>query len=221
MLDPFSLLLKFLIIIVIAIILISTFEDPNVTIDNIREKSIKRLGQKAMKNNTYMLKYAKKIISVERKNIGHPTEIKDYITAFLFALKEIHIYDDFDTYQKDCIDRLDQMKNIIRNYYQSETDRKAVEIILSCLSIIEVNLLTTSFDHDWKETVDVYIHNYLYIYTNSQFNEKTPKKWIDKIRKNEVQPKEWCDSLLKDLRLMEICINPYQFDKYGRIYFIK
>lgn len=190
-------------------------------IECVKEKRTNRLSQKAIKDDAYMLKFIKEMVHAEKRNKKYSIKTKDYITTFLSVLKENHTYDDFYAYQKDCIDRLDQMKNIIRHYYQDDTYRNTAAIILSCLSIIEVNLLTSSFDSDWEKKVDKYLCNCLYICSDSLFHRNKPKKWVNKIRKKEIRSEDWCDALLEDLKLLKIYYKPYQFDKDGWVYFDK
>lgn len=190
-------------------------------VELIEEKKTKRLSRKAIKNDTYMFKFIKKMIHAEKKNKKRSVKnVNNYIVAFLFVLKESRTYDDFYAYQKECIDRLDRMKNIIRNYYQDDTYKYTAGITLSCLSIVETNLLTRSLGSDWGKRVNKYLYNCLYIPVNKHDSDN-PEEWVKKIRKKEIRPKKWCDLLLEDLKLLETYYGSYQFDKDGWIYFDK
>lgn len=156
----------------------------------IKEERVKRLSRKAIRNDTYMLKFIKKMIHAEKMNKERYLEADDYIAAFLSALKESRTYDDFYAYQKDCIDRIDRMKNVIRNSYQDDTYRKTAGLVLSCLSIVETNLLTGSFDSGWEEEINRYLHNCLYVSAGNHGDQDEPEKWVKKIRKKEIRPEE-------------------------------
>ena len=224
--------------IIFLILFIFSFETNNVVkiIENIPQKRIRHFANKAINNDTYMLKYIDKIISIEYQNqnerIGwYPWTLEDIaslIQSFFLLLKDNQDYTDFSAYQKNCVDHINKMKNIIRNSEYKTEKFKASECIIAYLSIIETNLLTNPFDQNhWKEEVVSYLSHILMAYDttfNAEYitsNTLSPEEWMNKIKKKNIISEEECNSLLYDLSLLKKHYGNYQFDKYGRIYFIK
>lgn len=187
--------------------------------------------KKAIKDDTHLLKYVKRLIREERTGMNtYPVSSQVFsvgsIRSFLLSLKDNGSYSDYSTYQKDCIERIDRMKNIIRNCYQNEKPyKKAAEHLLSYLSIIEVGLLTGPFNSEnWDSGVYLrYIFENVYQCNRGycgEGEEKTPEEWVEELKNKKVRPAEWCDLLLEDLCYLSEYYGSYWFDRNGWFYFL-
>lgn len=153
----------------------------------------------------------------------------EYIQMLLIVLKDNGSYGDFSTYQKDLIDKIDQIKNIIRNCYQNNTSYKTTsECLLSYLSIVEVNFLTEPFYHiNWEKAVYDYhqgsfllmLPEYKNTVTGVLLDKRfTPEEWMNQIKEKKLKTNEWRNTLLADLLLLEKYSGTYKFNKRGRVY---
>lgn len=203
------------------------------------------LVHRATKDNSYMPKFIEKIISTKLTTYIQRGEGKyvtpkfttvekrfkaaEYIGMFLVSLKNSGEHNDFSEYQNDCINRIDQMKNIIRNCYQSNSFyKKFAECVLSYLSIVEVNILLESFNlnrwNSWKDELENYAYWTLVITIDCEWNYNpnykplTPEEWINQIRAKNLKSNEWCNTLLEDLLFLERHYKTYKFDRTGWIY---
>lgn len=204
--------------------------DPDAS-DAIEKEKMKRLAKKAIRDDAHLFKYVDQIVHEECSGmIAYTMSFQVFsvesIRSFLSSLKDNGSYSDYSAYQKDCIDRLDRMKNIIRNCYQNkEFYKKAAEHLLAYLSIVEVGLLTGPLNSEnWDSEVylryifeNIYCHNGGYC---GDGEEKTPEEWVEELKSKKVRPEEWCDLLLEDLCYLLEYHTPYWFDGNGWFYFL-
>lgn len=203
------------------------------TSDAVEKEKMKCLAKKAIRDDAYLLKYVERTIREEyegdaRINVCTATFrvfSVESIKTLLLLLKDNRSYNNSLEYQKDCVERIDRMKNIIRNCYQSEKPyKKAAERLLSYLSIIEVGLLTGPLNNkDWNDKVYFrYIFDNIYWHNREscdESKEKTPEEWTEEMKEKKVRPEEWCDLLLEDLKLLETYYGLYRFNESGWLYF--
>lgn len=180
-----------------------------------REKPAK----KALSSNKYMLKYIQKMIRkvYYQSKLSHKwntyslIDIEHDIEILCCTLFKQSDDWNWQKYQIQCINTIDNVKTVIRNYYQEGRYKQAAECMITYLSLCEVNILSHNvkdksvLDDADNELYYLFMH-FLYIV---QYREKdeisfTPQEMVDILRQQNTgisQTEEWYQELQDDLEL--------------------
>lgn len=195
----------------------------------LKERNQRRFAKKALRSDDNMMKYIKIMVKNEYRNqktkeflLKDNSQQRDYIEYICKALADTQETVDFETCQSSCIDMIDKMKAMIRNYYRNSKYEKAADCTIAYLSICEANLVAIEYGTNWKRILEVFFHIVLLSVREYSDKGKSPKKVIDNLQEKDTSQKkspQWYQSLKEDLELLQKYYGKYQFDTNGTLYF--
>lgn len=198
-------------------------------IQEIEERKQRHFAKKALRSDDSMMKYIKNMVKIEYRNqktkefpLKNNSQQKDYIEYICKALADTQETVDFETCQTSCVDMIDKMKAMIRNYYRDSKYEKAADCTISYLSICEANLVAGEYETNWKRKLENLFGIVFLSVREYSDRGKSPKKVIDNLQKKDTSQKkslQWYQSLKEDLELLQKYYGKYKFDTSGTLYF--
>ena len=195
----------------------------------LKERKQKHFVKKALRSDDNMMKYIKIMVKNEYRNqktkefsLKDNSQQRDYIEDICKALADTQETVDFETCQTACIDMIDKMKAMIRNYYRDSKYEKAADCTIAYLSICEANLVAIEYGINWKRILEKFFHIVFLSVREYSDRGKSPKKVIDNLQKKDTSQKkslQWYQSLKEDLELLQKYYGKYKFDTNGTLYF--
>lgn len=195
----------------------------------LEKRNQRRFAKKALRSDDSMMKYVKNMVKNEYRNqktkdfpLKNNSQQEDYIKYICKALADTQETVDFETCQSSCIDMIDKMKAIIKNYYRNSKYERAADCTIAYLSICEANLVAIEYGTNWKRILENLFDIVFLSVREYSDKGKSPKKVIDNLQeKNTSQKKspQWYQSLKEDLELLQKYYGKYQFDTNGTLYF--
>lgn len=195
----------------------------------LKERNHRRFAKKALRSDDNMMKYIKIMVKNEYRNqktkefsLKDNSQQRDYIEYICKALADTQETVDFETCQTSCVDMIDKMKAMIRNYYRDSKYEKAADCTISYLSICEANLVAGEYETNWKRKLENLFGIVFLSVREYSDRGKSPKKVIDNLQEKNTSQKnspQWYQSLKEDLELLQKYYGKYQFDTNGTLYF--
>lgn len=195
----------------------------------LKERNHRRFAKNALRSDDNMMKYIKIMVKNEYRNqktkefsLKDNSQQRDYIEDICKALADTQETVDFETCQTSCIDMIDKMKAMIRNYYRDSKYEKAADCTIVYLSICEANLVAGEYETNWKRKLENLFGVVFLSVREYSDRGKSPKKVIDNLQKKDTSQKkslQWYQSLKEDLELLQKYYGKYKFDTSGTLYF--
>lgn len=195
--------------------------------DAIQDMRREILAEKALSSNKHMLKYVQKMVrtAYHQANFHRKWDSESLlqthydIEVFCNELFE-ESNDRWQEYQSRCINMIDNVKTIIRNYYQDSRYKQAAECMLTYLSLCEVKILSCELDLSdlsfseseigfrFQAFFQAFFQHFLYIipYTEKEEISCTPQEMVATLRQQNTdvpQTEEWYQELQDDLELFQ------------------
>ena len=203
--------------------------------DDIQDMRREILAKKALLSNKHMLKYIQNMVKTAyyRAKFHHRWDnislIQTHYDIESFCenlFKQSN--DSWQEYQSRCIDMIDDIKTMIRNYHQDGRYKQTAECMLTYLSLCEVNILSCELDLGDLPISEIgprfnrLFQHFLYIipYTEKEERSCTPQEMVAALRQkntNVPQTEEWYQELQDDLELLQKYYRNCSFRMNGMI----
>lgn len=202
-------------------------------IETVRIKRRCHLVQRALDDNRYTLKYAKTLVkAASRLKSAKPIKnrrlslvedckwiiLSEYLNALAeqWNVMQERFSGNISSFRDYMIYFIDRLKTMIKNYGQEEKNPFPIDLLVTVLSIMEVNFLSDAHSVIYYEK-ELIIFNALFYRERDDI--KTPEEWIEAIKATTpgLMSDDWYSDLIKDLHKIEQYTN--QYDRANTLYF--